>query len=259
MCKICGNKFLVPSYRKNTVKYCSKECRNKSLYGNNNCKCLVCEKQFHLKPFSIKPNGNCCSRECLAKYKRETMSGSNNHQYGLKGDKNASFKGDKICRKNVNLTDVLLYKPQHPSCDASGRVLEHRYKVEINKTLFDDKYFELKNGVYVLKRGIEVHHINHDHNDNRIENLIPFTKSEHRSVHNLNIVFVRDIKTGRITGVFKQGELLEKPEEVDQQPSLNSNILEGSTTNSRIQTDNAADSNANTSALPVIVYGDDIV
>jgi group I intron endonuclease len=47
----------------------------------------------------------------------------------------------------------------------------------------------------------------------------------------------------------KQGELLEHPEMDNQQPSLSSNTLEGSTTNSRVQTDNAEDSNANTSAL----------
>lgn len=51
----------------------------------------------------------------------------------------------------------------------------------------------------------------------------------------------------------KQGELLEHPITVcedNQQPSLSRNTLEGSTTNSRIQTDNAEDSNGNTSALP---------
>lgn len=47
----------------------------------------------------------------------------------------------------------------------------------------------------------------------------------------------------------KQDELLENQEIDNQQPSLDSNIFEGSTTNSQIQTDNAEDSNANTSFL----------
>lgn len=55
----------------------------------------------------------------------------------------------------------------------------------------------------------------------------------------------------------KQGELLENPttvtvKEDNQQPSLSSNTFEGSTTNSRVQTSNVEDSNANTSALPGI-------
>jgi hypothetical protein len=54
---------------------------------------------------------------------------------------------------------------------------------------------------------------------------------------------------------LKQGELLENLItfcEDNQQPSLNGNILEGSTTNSRIPPSNVGDSNANTSALPGI-------
>ena len=58
--------------------------------------------------------------------------------------------------------------------------------------------------------------------------------------------------------VLKQGELLETPEEDDQQPSLYRNIDEGSTTNSRVLAGNAEDSNTDTSALPDFI-GDDIV
>ena len=59
--------------------------------------------------------------------------------------------------------------------------------------------------------------------------------------------------------VVKQGELLENPEVDNQQPSIYRNIFEGSTTNSRVLTDDAEDSNANTSALPNLRIGDDIV
>lgn len=58
--------------------------------------------------------------------------------------------------------------------------------------------------------------------------------------------------------VIKQGELLENPEGDNQQPSIYRNIIEGSTTNSRVLTDNAEDSNTDTSALPDNI-GDDIV
>ena len=56
-----------------------------------------------------------------------------------------------------------------------------------------------------------------------------------------------------LISVLKQGELLERPEEVNQQPSLGSDTLEGSETNSRV----LRDSNADTSALPG--NGEDIV
>jgi hypothetical protein len=63
--------------------------------------------------------------------------------------------------------------------------------------------------------------------------------------------------------IVKQGELLETPtdgSEDNQQPSLSSNALEGSTTNSRVLPSNVEDSNANTSALLMINnHDDDIV
>lgn len=60
--------------------------------------------------------------------------------------------------------------------------------------------------------------------------------------------------------VVKQGELLESPEEDNQQPSIYRNIYEGSTTNELVLTDNAEDGNFDTSALPIINNnGDEIV
>ena len=81
-----------------------------------------------------------------------------------------------------------------------------------------------------------------------------------RYIHNNEKTIIRDVD-GRIkTVVFKQGELLETHNDNDnQQPSISSNAFKGSTTNSRVQTDNAEDSNADTSALPSINTSDDIV
>lgn len=246
-CKICGKKFSVCNSRKNTAKYCSQECQHISLHSKLNCKCEICGKLIHRKPYEITKNKHVtCSRECLNKLKSIIYSGHGNHQWGLKGDKNSSFKGKKIINKNNNLIDILVYMPDHPRADACGRITEHRLIVEENYKLFNPKYFEEVEGKIILKSTTQVHHINFDHSDNRIENLMPVTKSEHKSIHNMNMHIIRDYITGRITGVLKQGELLEKPAEANQQPSLNSDILEGSETNSRV----LRDSNADTSALP---------
>lgn len=90
-----------------------------------------------------------------------------------------------------------------------------------------------------------MHHINGNHSDNSLENLIPLTSAAHRKAHNMCEALALE-KLNELIGVFKQGELLETPEEVNQQPSWNSNILEGSETNSRVLNE---DSNAATSAL----------
>lgn len=255
ICKSCGKEFQVCDNRKDSAKYCSASCQHKSLLGTLNCKCEICGKPLHRKPCELLRNKHVtCSKECLNKLKSIIYSGEGNHQWGLKGDLNSSFKGIEIPNKNNNLTDVLVYAPTHPRADRNGRVLKHRLLVEENYKQFDSKYFEEVNGQIILKRTTQIHHINLNHNDNRIENLMPVTRSEHRTIHNMNITFTRDKITGRITGVLKQGELLEKPAEVDQQPSLYGDILEGSETNSRV----LRDSNTNTSALPKSI-SDDIV
>lgn len=252
ICKQCGKEFDVPEYRKD-AKYCCDECKHKALHGDLNCECEVCGKKFHLKPYALKNSKHhTCSRECLNKLKSTLYKGEGNHQYGLKGDKNSSFKGNVILRKNNGLIERMVYNPSHPYADRNGRIKEHRLLVEQNYKMFDDKYFEVINGEHYLKKNVDVHHINFNHNDNRIENLIPLTRAEHTKLHNQNEVIYRNDK-GMIIGVLKQGELLEKPEEVNQQPSLGSDTLEGSETNSRV----LRDSNADTSALPG--NGEDIV
>lgn len=256
-CIKCGKRFA--GHYAGKHMYCSKVCADLAKHGKDNCKCDYCGKMFHLKPFLIRNRKNhYCSRECFIKHKSVLMSGSGNHQYGLRGELNSSFKGMSIIDKNHKRKYVKLYCPLHPYADKSGRVLAHRLIVEKNYKLFDIKYFELIDNKYYLKRNIDVHHIDDNPLNNTISNLIPVTWSEHTTIHNKERIIVRD-NLGRISGVFKQGELLGNHSTNDnQQPSINSNVFEGSTTNSRIRTDNAEDSNANTSALPVN-NGDDIV
>lgn len=246
ICKTCGKEFEVPNYRVN-AKYCCKECADKGLHGELNCICEICGKHFHLKPSQIKKyKHHTCSKECMNKLKSILYKGEGNHQYGLIGDKNASFKGLEIPKKNNDVIDIFVYDPTHPHTNKNGRVTKHRLIVEQNYQLFDSKYFETVNGRVVLKKSSQVHHIDFNHDNNNIENLIPVTRKEHTLIHNSYKEIIRDEKTGQITGVVKRGELLEKPEEVNQQPSLNGNILEGSETSSRVLDE---DSNATTSAL----------
>jgi len=59
-----------------------------------------------------------------------------------------------------------------------------------------------------------------------------------------------------IPAQIKQDELSGKPYEGNQQPSLDSNIFEGSTTNSQIPPSDVEDGNANTSVLPIVIETD---
>lgn len=94
---------------------------------------------------------------------------------------------DRILKRSNNrLTDELIYVGewyQKPSIN--GRIKLHRYLVEKNFDLYDQSYFEVIGDWHYLKAGIHVHHIDFNHNNNELSNLIPLTKSEHVRLHNL--------------------------------------------------------------------------
>lgn len=221
-----------------------------------NCQCSICGIKMWIKPSRLQrqKHGVCCSKECSRKLRSNFMTGAGNHQFNLTGYKNASFK----YKERVNSAGYIMENvPGHPK---GGKVrprgkttyiLKQRLVIERNFDKFPSELFENICGWLVLKDCYDVHHINEDKLDNRLENLEVLSRSEHTIIHNLEKTVIRDNVTGRIIGVFKRGELLGSPEVGNQQPSISRNTFEGSTTNSRIQTDNAEDSNADTSASPL--------
>ena len=66
---------------------------------------------------------------------------------------------------------VTRYAPNHPSASNAGIVMEHRYVVEKALGITLPDYFD-------------VHHINGDKTDNRIENLAIMTHKAHTKLHN---------------------------------------------------------------------------
>ena len=156
----------------------------------DNLVCPVCGKSFYRKPCYIKKriwlDEICCSQECSKHIRRKKMLGQGNHQYGLKGNKNASFiQGDRS-RKNCRLTECMVYVGSwyvRPSW--CGRVPMHRYLVELNHTKFDASLFEEIGSWHYLKPGYAVHHKDFNHNNNNLDNLAVVTKSEHTTIHNI--------------------------------------------------------------------------
>lgn len=263
MCKciICKKENYVIDTKKFPKDFCSYKCYEEWTKFNKepNCKCSICGIEMYLKPSRLKrvKNGICCSKECTNKLKSEYSKGSKNHQYGLKGDLNSSFKGEETIHHEY----VYEYLPNHPRANSSGRVRQHRLIIEKNYKMFNPIYFEEVNNTIILKDDYVVHHINEVKSDNRLENLQILTRSEHTSLHSLNKSEIID-KYNKIIGVLKGGELLENLEADNQQPSLDSNIFEGSETNNRVLTNKVENSNVDTSALLqqiIKIVEDDIV
>lgn len=188
ICQLCGKTFKVPHWR-DSAKFCSKECSYKSKIAAPNVKCAICGKMFHRKPYHIKrckgEFGLCCSKKCLAELKKITMSGENNHQFGLKGKLNPCFKDEITTYQNNKLTEYLIYVGEwYRKHNNSGRITYHRYLVELNHNQFNEDYFEKIEDWFYLKDNYEVHHIDLNHTNNDINNLQILTKSEHISLHN---------------------------------------------------------------------------
>ena len=230
ICKFCGKDISteIDNYSKD---FCSYTCYERWSRYNKlpNCECVVCHRKMYLRPSRLQrvKNGITCSKECAYILKSNYSSGKNNHQFGLTGDKNSSFKGKETIS---NLGYVLEYAPGHPfphdKSVKGNRVLQHRLMVERNYERFDLKYFTEIDGIKYLKPDYIVHHINGIKTDNRVENLQILTKSEHSSLHNKENELVRD-SLGKIVGVKKSGKiggnLLLK-----ENTEINSEIAEGS-------------------------------
>lgn len=209
-CIQCGGNILVVDTKKFPKTFCSYSCYEQWCRFNKkpNCKCTVCGKPMHMKPSRIKraKNGVTCSIECANILKSGYMQGENNHQFGLKGELNASFKGAEITKVNHNQVDILVYAPKHPFRRSDDRVKKHRLVVEENYEYFNPIYFIKIGGKMYLKPEVDVHHRNGNHNDNSIENLEPLTRGEHTTEHNLEKEIIRD-NLGRIIGVVKSGNI----------------------------------------------------
>lgn len=162
------------------------------------CSCDWCGKTISMKQSRFfRAQFHYCSVKCHANHKRITFKGENNHQYGLRGPLNSTFKTKTIQAKNNHLTENLIYVGIWYRGNVHGRVKIHRYLVEKNHHLFDPSFFDYIDGWYYLKPKIEVHHIDFNHDNNDISNLLPLSKSEHIRLHNLMRKQGRDHITGK--------------------------------------------------------------
>lgn len=162
-------------------------------YSSIVTKCVFCGKEIRVKKSQYdKGERNYCSRACLANHRKILMTGERNHQYGLKGRLNASFTSDEIPRRNNRLVERMIYVGEWHRDSINGRVKLHRLLVEQNYQLFNSDFFEEIDGWHYLKKGIEVHHKDFDHNNNELPNLLPMAKSEHCSLHNKHRMQKRD-------------------------------------------------------------------
>ncbi len=120
------------------------------------------------------------------------MTGENNHQFGLKGSQNASWKSDE--RMSV-YGYRMIRMPDHPFANTDGFVFEHRLVAE--RYLLNHENSVEVNGIRYLKSEYDVHHIDGSKCNNMPDNLLVVTKAEHRRIHNHLNPMTRDHTTGQ--------------------------------------------------------------
>ena len=197
LCDYCGKELSITAFKSRHSKkhFCDNECYRAYLKKDLvHLVCPICGTPFTRKKSQVDKckdiNNLTCSVACSAELRKTLMGGKNNHQYGLTGKKNASWKSDEyITRFNYKRIRV----EDHPFKDAANFVCEHRLVAE-KYLLTDVNSIEL-NGKKYLKPECVVHHIDFNRQNNSVENLYVF---ENESIHTL---FHNLYKSGRVSSL----------------------------------------------------------
>lgn len=168
-----------------------------------NMVCPICGKRFHIKQSSIpRAKNHYCSKQCHNIAKKEYASGSGNHQYGLKGKRNSSWKGGRKLTRYGYWTVQCI---GHPFAVKPGEyVLEHRLVAE--KYLLTPENSVIINGKSYLSPNFIVHHKNGNRLDNRPENLLVMKKADHSKLHSTeNVKKMERSSDGRFISSMQLG------------------------------------------------------
>lgn len=185
-CDWCGNDVEIRHKQRLSYQHIFCSCKCESEFRKNQTPketiCPICGKAFHVKKYrQNKDKTHCCSKKCKRELDKIKMSGEGNHQYGLKGELNASWKSDeRISSYGYKMIRSL----DHPFKNSSDFVFEHRLIVEANFLVPENSI--TINGKQYLSPDWDVHHIDFNRLNNNLENLFPLPSGLHMRFHGLN-------------------------------------------------------------------------
>ena len=166
-CEYCGKEFDKPVRRVNeSIKngwhiYCSLECKGKASRKKVECTCANCGKKIEKYQSALDDSktGNVfCSKSCACSY--------NNEHFRTK-ENNPNWRGGKYGNRQHA---KIAYRNYVPECAICGET---------------DKYM------------LEVHHIDFNHSNNELDNLIILCANHHLKLHRGGLVITDEIKSKR--------------------------------------------------------------
>lgn len=191
--------------------FCSKKCEGafRKSQTELNCICAICGKKYHMKQSHINLYGSkYCSKECHSIAKTEYMKGEKNHQYGLKGELNSSWKHDE----RISIYGYkLIRKLDHPFKNSDDMVFEHRLVAE--QYLLTDKNKVTIDGVDYLSNDFHVHHLDFNRLNNSPDNLYVIAKEMHMKFHSLLRSEAKKMNNNikcKVEDIFTKEELTKK-------------------------------------------------
>lgn len=201
ICSNCHNKFLAQAFRVRDLEngkrkhlFCCRKCESEFRKSQSelNCICDFCGKVFHRKPNQIKRNKkfNVCSQECNIAIRSILMRGDGNHQFGLIGELNDSWKSNE---RISNYGYRLIRNLEHPFKNCDGFVFEHRLIAE--QYLLTNENSIIINDKQYLSPEFIVHHKDFEKLNNNVDNLVIMKLDEHTRYHAL----LREINKNKIT------------------------------------------------------------
>ena len=180
-CKQCGNTFeLRECDAKKNKGFCGKKCAGLSRTSMVKLNCKGCGKEFEVVTSRIKNDRRYCSRECLTNYQKQRIIKSCKQcgkEFESKRSESRVYCSVE-CYKNLKQNGIYVSpsghiykcKPQiargYVMINIDGkRILEHRYVMEqhLGRPLLPKE---------------NVHHLNGNRSDNRLENLELWNKSQ---------------------------------------------------------------------------------
>ena len=151
-CKVCGRKFKpnISHLKRGWSKCCSKKCRDESLKNGKFVSCDTCGKKVWRTPrhFKYSKSGKFfCTKSCQTLWRNKVYSGPN-HALWIEGS-SSGFYRKKFLKSNIPVICNL--------CNEKD------------------------------KRILQVHHIDGDRQNNKIDNLVWVCLNCHHLIHNHSV------------------------------------------------------------------------